>query len=95
MLKTGEWLSLSIIGLVIIFIILTISFFAFLIGPDSKGPQTTIEPSSSFIQIIFISMLCNVIKEHLSPGEKIQAIPLAVTSYFKCFFAECNGKVFY
>ena len=56
MLKTGEWLSLSIIGLVIIFIMLTISFFAFLIGPDSKGPQTTIEPSSSFIQIIFISI---------------------------------------
>src|SRR6476659_644313 len=56
MLKTGEWLSLSIIGLVIIFIILTISFFTFLIGPDYKGPQTTIEPSSSFIQIIFISI---------------------------------------
>lgn len=56
MLKTGEWLSLSIIGLVTIFIILTISFFTFLIGPDYKGPQTTIEPSSSFIQIIFISI---------------------------------------
>ncbi len=56
MLKTGEWLSLSIIGLVILFTILTISFFTFLIGPDSQGPQTTIEPSSSFIQIIFISI---------------------------------------
>jgi hypothetical protein len=56
MLKTGEWLSLAIIGLVVLFIILTISFFNFLIGPDSKGPQTTIEPSSSFIQIIFISI---------------------------------------
>ena len=56
MLKTGEWLSLSIIGLVILFIFLTISFFSFLIGPDSKGPQTTVEPSSSFIQIVFISV---------------------------------------
>jgi len=56
MLKTGEWLSFSIIGLVILFIILTISFFTFLIGPGSKGPQTTIEPSSSFTQIIFISI---------------------------------------
>jgi predicted membrane channel-forming protein YqfA (hemolysin III family) len=35
---------------------LTISFFSFLIGPDSKGPQTTVEPSSSFIQIVFISI---------------------------------------
>jgi hypothetical protein len=56
MLKTGEWLSLSIVGLVILFIFLTISFFSFLIGPDSKGPQTTVEPSSSFIQIVFISI---------------------------------------
>jgi hypothetical protein len=56
MLKTGEWLSISIVGLVILFIFLTISFFSFLIGPDSKGPQTTVEPSSSFIQIVFISI---------------------------------------
>jgi hypothetical protein len=56
MLKTGEWLSLSVVGLVILFIFLTISFFSFLIGPDSKGPQTTVEPASSFIQIVFISI---------------------------------------
>lgn len=56
MLKTGEWLSISIIGLVALFIFLTISFFSFLIGPNSTGPQTTIEPSSSFIQIVFISI---------------------------------------
>jgi hypothetical protein len=56
MLKTGEWLSFSIAGLVVLFIFLTVSFFSFLIGPDSKGPQTTVEPSSSFIQIVFISI---------------------------------------
>jgi hypothetical protein len=56
MLKTGEWLSLSIVGLVILFIFLAISFFFFLIGPNSKGPQTTVEPSTSFIQIVFISI---------------------------------------
>jgi protein-S-isoprenylcysteine O-methyltransferase Ste14 len=56
MLKTGEWLSLSVIGLVALFIFLTLSFFSFLIGPNSTGPKTTIEPSSSFIQIIFISI---------------------------------------
>ena len=56
MLKTGEWLSFSIVGLVVLFIFLTVSFYSFLIGPDSKGPQTTVEPSSSFIQIVFISI---------------------------------------
>ena len=56
MLKTGEWLSIAIIGFVVLFIFLTISFFSFLIGPDSKGPQTTVEPSTSFIQIVFISI---------------------------------------
>jgi hypothetical protein len=56
MLKTGEWLSLSIIGLVVLFIFLTISFFSFLIGPHSTGPQTAVDPPSSFIQIIFISI---------------------------------------
>ena len=35
---------------------MTISFFSFLIGPNAKGPQTTIEPSSSFVQIIFLSI---------------------------------------
>ena len=56
MLKTGEWLSFSIVGLVVLFIFLTVSFYSFLIGPDSKGPQTTVEPSSSFVQIVFISI---------------------------------------
>jgi hypothetical protein len=56
MLKTGEWLSFSIVGLVVLFIFLTVSFYSFLIGPDSKGPQRVVEPSSSFIQIVFISI---------------------------------------
>ncbi|MBA3749732.1 MAG: hypothetical protein H0X03_02320 [Nitrosopumilus sp.] len=56
MLKTSEWLSLSILGLVVLFIFLSISFYSFLIGPNSQGPQTMIEPSSSFFQIIFLSI---------------------------------------
>ncbi len=56
MLKTDEWLSLSVVGLVVLFIFLSISFYTFLIGPNSKGPQTIVEPSSSFIQIIFLSV---------------------------------------
>src|SRR5919112_1817332 len=56
MLKTDEWLSFSVLGLVVLFIFLSISFYTFLIGPDSKGPQTIVEPSSSFIQIVFLSI---------------------------------------
>ncbi len=56
MLKTGEWLSLSVLGLVVLFVFLSISFYTFLIGPNSEGPQRIIEPSSSFIQIIFLSV---------------------------------------
>ncbi len=56
MLKIDEWLSFSVIGLVVLFIFLSISFYTFLIGPNSEGPQTVIEPASSFIQIIFLSI---------------------------------------
>lgn len=56
MLKTDEWLSLSVVGLVVLFIFLSISFYTFLIGPNSEGPQRIIEPSSSFLQIIFLSV---------------------------------------
>ncbi|MBA3285078.1 MAG: hypothetical protein H0U27_08475 [Nitrosopumilus sp.] len=56
MLKTDEWLSLSVVGLVVLFVFLSISFYTFLIGPNSEGPQRIIEPSSSFIQIIFLSV---------------------------------------
>ncbi len=56
MLKTDEWLSLSVVGLVVLFVFLSISFYTFLIGPNSEGPRTIIEPSSSFIQIIFLSV---------------------------------------
>lgn len=56
MLKTGEWLAIAVFGLITLFVFISISFFNFLIGPNSAGPQTTIEPSSSFLQVIFISL---------------------------------------
>ncbi len=56
MLKTGEWLSISILGLTILFIFTVISFFLFLIGPKSSGPTTTVEPSTALIQIISITI---------------------------------------
>jgi hypothetical protein len=56
MLKIADWLSIAVIGLVTVFVFLSISYYNFLIGPNSEGPTTTVEPSSSFIQIIFLSI---------------------------------------
>lgn len=56
MLKSGEWLAISIFGLSLLFVFIAISFFLFLIGPDGSGPRTTVDPSTSFLQVIFISL---------------------------------------
>ena len=71
MLKTGEWLSISILGLVILFIFVSFSFFNFLIGPNSTGPRTTVEPSSAFIQIIFISAAPAIARPSKGAGRAI------------------------
>jgi len=56
MFKAGEWLSIAILGLVLLFIFTSIGFFNFLIGPNGSGPTTTVEPSSAYFQVIFISI---------------------------------------
>ncbi len=97
MLKTGEWLSLSIVGLVVLFIFLTISFYSFLIGPNSTGPQRVVEPSSSFIQIVFISIgpaialsfFTNVVSKDTSKLSSLLVIIFWNCSYNRydlCFF---------
>lgn len=83
MLKTGEWLSISILGLVILFIFVSFSFFNFLIGPNSTGPLTTVEPSSAFIQIIFISIApaiaLSFFVNALSEGSKLSYILITIS----------------
>ena len=83
MLKTGEWLSISILGLVILFIFVSFSFFNFLIGPNSTGPRTTVEPSSAFIQIIFISIApaiaLSFFLNALSEGSKLSYILIVIS----------------
>lgn len=78
MFKSGEWLSIAIIGLVISFIVTSIGFFNFLIGPNGSGPSTTVEPSSAYIQVIFISLAPAVglsfFSSVLSEGSKFSAI---------------------
>jgi hypothetical protein len=77
MLKSGEWLSIAIIGLVMLFIVTSIGFFNFLIGPNGSGPTTTVEPSSAYIQVIFISIAPAValsfFSRVLSEGSKLSA----------------------
>ena len=56
MFRAGEWLSIAVLGLVVLFIFNSIAFFTFLIGPAGTGPTTTVEPSTAFLQFIFISL---------------------------------------
>lgn len=56
MFKSGEWLSIAIVGLVTLFVVTSVGFFNFLIGPNGSGPSTTVEPSSAYTQVIFISL---------------------------------------
>ncbi|KAA2282641.1 hypothetical protein [Candidatus Nitrosocosmicus sp. SS] len=78
MLKSGEWLSIAIVGLVFLFVVTSIGFFNFLIGPNGSGPSTTVEPSSAYIQVIFISLAPAVALSFflrvLSEGSKLSTI---------------------
>ena len=43
------------LGMAIMFVILMISFYLFLLGPDKKGPTVFVDPEGVLIQIISIS----------------------------------------
>src|ERR687883_422106 len=55
MLKLETWVSLGSLGMTVMFIALMISFYLFLVGPDSKGPGVYVDPQGVLIQIISIS----------------------------------------
>ncbi len=78
MFKAGEWLSIAILGIVLLFIFTSIGFFNFLIGPNGSGPTTTVEPSSAYFQVIFISLAPAVglsfFSRVLSEGSKLSSI---------------------
>lgn len=78
MFRAGEWLSIAVLGLVILFIFTSIAFFTFLIGPDGTGPTTTVEPSTAFFQFIFISLApaigLSFFTNVLSEGSRFSAI---------------------
>ena len=78
MFKAGEWLSIAILGLILLFIFTSIGFFNFLIGPDGSSPTTTVEPSSAYFQVIFISIAPAVglsfFSSVLSEGSRLSSI---------------------
>jgi Na+-transporting NADH:ubiquinone oxidoreductase subunit NqrE len=55
MVKLETWLSLGSLGMSVMFAALMISFYLFLVGPDSKGPGVYVDPQGVLIQIISIS----------------------------------------
>lgn len=83
MFSAGEWLSIAVLGLVILFISMSIAFFVFLIGPDGIGPTTTVEPSSAYFQVIFISIAPAVglsfFANVLSEGSRLSALLIIVS----------------
>jgi hypothetical protein len=55
MTKFETWVALGSLALGIMFVILILSFFNFLIGPEGKGPQTSVDPFGATVQIVSIS----------------------------------------
>ena len=53
--KLETWLSFGSFGLAMMFVILMVSFYTFLIGPEGKGPRIYFDPFGLLTQIISIS----------------------------------------
>jgi hypothetical protein len=54
-LKLEDWTSLASLGLSVMFIVLLLSFYNFLIGPQGQGPERVVDPGSLILQLVFIS----------------------------------------
>ena len=54
-LKLEDWTSIASLGLSVMFVVLLLSFYNFLIGPEGNGPDRVVDPGSLILQIIFIS----------------------------------------
>jgi hypothetical protein len=54
-LKLEDWTSLASLGLSAMFVVILISLYNFLIGPEGKGPESVVDPGTLILQEIFIS----------------------------------------
>lgn len=55
MTKFETWVALGSLALGVMFVILILSFYNFLVGPEGKGPQTSVDPFGATVQIVSIS----------------------------------------
>jgi hypothetical protein len=68
MVELETWISMGSLGMAIMFVILMISFYLFLLGPDKKGPTVFVDPEGVLIQIISISGAPSLILAGTSVG---------------------------
>ena len=54
-LKLEDWTSLVSLGLSAMFVVILLSFYNFLIGPEGKGPDSVVDPGTLALQEVFIS----------------------------------------
>ena len=89
MFRAGEWLSIAVLGLVLLFLFNSIGFFNFLIGPDGSGPTTAVEPSTAYFQVIFTSIAPAVglsfFTGVLSEGSRLSSILVLVSGIILIF----------
>jgi hypothetical protein len=55
MAKLESWTSIGTIAMGLLFVSMMISFYAFLIGPEGKGPNVDVDPGALLYQTISIS----------------------------------------
>ena len=54
-MKLETSIAAASFGLSIMFVVILISFYTFLIGPDGRGPDRVVDPPALMIQEVFIS----------------------------------------
>jgi hypothetical protein len=54
-IKLEDWTALASLGLSAMFVVLLLSFYNFLIGPEGKGPERVVDPGTLILQETFIS----------------------------------------
>jgi hypothetical protein len=68
MIELETWISMGSLGMAIMFVLLMISFYLFLLGPDKKGPNVFVDPEGVLIQIVSISGAPSLILAGTSVG---------------------------
>jgi hypothetical protein len=84
-LNLESWLSISSLGLAIMFVLLVISFYNFLIGTEGKGPDRFVDVRGVVIKTLSISGAPSIILAGISfglsknYGNRLSGILLSIT----------------